>query len=109
MQPFFAACYAQSFGVALTTTTRRTILPRNRDTPEEAPSTSPSSNMPQILAWLLYTSFSTGERRLDKLTEMITEANPMGFPMTVNTKHYEAKVKRLLMDFALARQSVFHA
>ena len=50
-----------------------------------------------------------GERRLDKLTEMITEANPMGFPMTVNTKHYEAKVKRLLMDFALARQSVFHA
>ena len=25
----------------------------------------------------------------------------MGFPMTVNTKHYEAKVKRLLMDFAL--------
>ena len=45
MQPFFAACYAQSFGVALTTTTRH--------------------------------------------------------PMTVNTKHYEAKVKRLLMDFAL--------
>lgn len=59
------------------------------------------SCMPQILAWLLYTSFSTGERKLDKLTEMITEANPMGFPMTVNTKHYEAKVKRLLMDFAL--------
>ena len=59
------------------------------------------SFMPQILAWLLYTSFSTGERRIDKLTEMITEANPMGFPMTVNTKHYEAKVKRLLMDFAL--------
>lgn len=59
------------------------------------------SCMPQILAWLLYTSFSTGERRIDKLTEMITEANPMGFPMTVNTKHYEAKVKRLLMDFAL--------
>lgn len=59
------------------------------------------SFMPQILAWLLYTSFSTGERRIDKLTEMITKANPMGFPMTVNTKHYEAKVKRLLMDFAL--------
>lgn len=59
------------------------------------------SCMPQILAWLLYTSFSTGERKFDKLTEMITEANPMGFPMTVNTKHYEAKVKRLLMDFAL--------
>lgn len=59
------------------------------------------SCMPQILAWLLYTSFSTGERKLDKLTEMITEANPMGFPMTVNTKHYEAKVKRLLLDFAL--------
>lgn len=59
------------------------------------------SCMPQILAWLLYTSFSTGERKLDKLTDMITEANPMGFPMTVNTKHYEAKVKRLLMDFAL--------
>lgn len=59
------------------------------------------SCMPQILAWLLYTSFSTGERRIDKLTEMITEANPIGFPMTVNTKHYEAKVKRLLMDFAL--------
>lgn len=59
------------------------------------------SFMPQILAWLLYTSFSTGERRIDKLTEMITEANPMGFPMTVNTKHYEAKVKRLLMVFAL--------
>ena len=53
MQPFFAACYAQSFGVALTKTKRRTILPRNRDTPEEAPSTSPSSSMPQILAWLL--------------------------------------------------------
>lgn len=59
------------------------------------------SCMPQILAWLLYTSFSTGERRIDKLTDMITEANPMGFPMTVNTKLYEAKVKRLLMDFAL--------
>ena len=59
------------------------------------------SFMPQILAWLLYTSFSTGERRIDKLTEMITKANPMKFPMTVNTKHYEAKVKRLLMDFAL--------
>ena len=59
------------------------------------------SSMPQILAWLLYTSFFSGERRLDKLTEMITKANPMGFPMTVNTKHYEAKVKRLLMDFAL--------
>ena len=59
------------------------------------------SSMPQILAWLLYTSFFSGERRLDKLTEMITEANPMGFPMTVNAKHYEAKVKRLLMDFAL--------
>lgn len=59
------------------------------------------SCMPQILAWLLFTSFSTGERRIDKLTEMITEVNPMGFPMTVNTKHYEAKVKRLLMDFAL--------
>ena len=59
------------------------------------------SYMPQILAWLLYTSFSTGERRLDKLTEMMSEANPMRFPMTVNTKHYEAKVKRLLMDFAL--------
>ena len=59
------------------------------------------SCMPQILAWLLLVSFSTGERRIDKLTEMITEANPMNFPMTVNTKHYEAKVKRLLMDFAL--------
>lgn len=59
------------------------------------------SCMPQILAWLLLDSFSTGERRLDKLTERITEANPMKFPMTVNKKHYEAKVKRLLMDFAL--------
>ena len=59
------------------------------------------SCMPQILAWLLYTSFESGERRIDKLTDMITKANPMSFPMTVNTMHYEAKVKRLLMDFAL--------
>lgn len=41
------------------------------------------SCMPQILAWLLRTSFSTGERRIDKLTEIITKANPMRFPMTV--------------------------
>lgn len=59
------------------------------------------SRMPEILSWLLYSSYTTGERRIDKLTERLTEANPLGFPMTVNTNYYEAKVKRLLMDFAL--------
>lgn len=59
------------------------------------------SCMPQILGWLLLTSFSTGERRIDKLTDMITNENPIRFPMSINKKQYEAKVKRLLLDFAL--------
>jgi len=59
------------------------------------------SCMPQILAWLLLASYSMGERRLDKLTESITAENPMKYPMSVNKKLYEAKVKRLVMDFAL--------
>ena len=59
------------------------------------------SCMPEILSWLLLESFSTGERRIDNLTEKMKKNNPMKFPMSFNTKHYEAKVKRLLMDFAL--------
>lgn len=59
------------------------------------------SCMPDILGWLLLTSFTTGERRIDKLTDMITNENPIHFPMSRNKKQYEAKVKRLLLDFAL--------
>ena len=59
------------------------------------------SSMPEILSLLLYYSYTTGERKIDKLTARLTEENPLGFPMTVNKNYYEAKVKRLLMDFAL--------
>ncbi|MDO4515272.1 MAG: HpaII family restriction endonuclease, partial [Lachnospiraceae bacterium] len=59
------------------------------------------SLMPEILSWLLLKSYTSGEKKLEVLTRMITEENPMKFSMTVNKNHYEAKIKRLLMDFAL--------
>ncbi len=59
------------------------------------------SCMPQILAWLLLKNYTSGKHKLDELTKMITKENPMDFPMSVNKMHYEAKIKRLIMDLAL--------
>lgn len=59
------------------------------------------SSMPEILARLLVLSYSTDTRRLDQLTDIMTDLNPLGFPMTANTKYYEAKVKRFITDVAL--------
>lgn len=59
------------------------------------------SSMPLIIADLLVMSYTENTRQLDKLTEMLTEFNPLRFPMKVNKKIYEAKVKRFITDIAL--------
>lgn len=59
------------------------------------------SSMPEILARLLVMNYSEDTRLLNKLTDKLTESNPLKFPMRTNQKVYEAKVKRFVSDAAL--------
>ncbi len=59
------------------------------------------SSLPEILAHLLVMSCTEDTRLLDALTEKLSEKNPLNFPMKVNKKYYEAKVKRFISDVAL--------
>ena len=59
------------------------------------------SMLPQIVSDLLVLSYSEDTRILSKLTDKLSEINPIGFPMKTNKKQYEAKVKRFVTDIAL--------
>lgn len=59
------------------------------------------SSMPEILAHLLVLSYTEDTRSLDTLTKKLSDINPLQFPMNVNKKYYEAKIKRFITDVAL--------
>ena len=57
--------------------------------------------MPQILAYLLVMSYTENTKKLDELTDKLSDENPLKFPMQTNKKSYEIKVKRFVSDVAL--------
>ena len=57
--------------------------------------------MPQILASLLVMSYTENTKKLDELTDKLSDENPLKFPMQTNKKSYEIKVKRFVSDVAL--------
>ena len=59
------------------------------------------SCMPELIGELLKEAYQSGEMRIDKLIEVLTQKNPLGFVMKKNIKPYEAKIKRLLVDISL--------
>ncbi len=59
------------------------------------------SSLPEIIAHLLLLSYTEESRYLDRLTDILTDRNPLGFSMKTNRKLYEAKVKRFVSDVAL--------
>lgn len=59
------------------------------------------SNMPQIVSELLLLYYSGTGSRLNQLSDILQENNPLGYNTTHNHKFYEYKIKRLLSDAAL--------
>lgn len=59
------------------------------------------SSLPTILAELLLMSFTEKTKSLSQLTQILTELNPLKFPMQTNNAIYHAKVKRFVADVAL--------
>lgn len=59
------------------------------------------SCLPDILAHLLVMSYTEDTKKLDELTEKLSAVNPLRFPMQINKKSYEIKVKRFVSDVAL--------
>lgn len=59
------------------------------------------SNMPQIVSELLLLYYSGTGSRLNHLSNILQENNPLGYNTTHNHKFYEYKIKRLLSDAAL--------
>ena len=59
------------------------------------------SSLPTILADLLIMSYTEKTKNVSRLTQMLTERNPLHFPMQSNNAIYHAKVKRFVADVAL--------
>ncbi len=59
------------------------------------------SNMPEIVSELLLLYFSGEGSRLNQLSDILHERNPIGYNTAHNHKFYEYKIKRLLSDAAL--------
>lgn len=59
------------------------------------------SNMPQIVSELLLLYFSGIGSRLNHLSDILQENNPLRYNITHNQKFYEYKIKRFLSDVAL--------
>lgn len=59
------------------------------------------SFLPKIMAEILLESYRGGSKDLKRITEKITERNPMGYDMENNQKYYEHKVKNFLVASAL--------
>lgn len=59
------------------------------------------SNMPEIVSELLLLYFSGIGSRLNQLSNILQDNNPIGYNTSHNHKFYEYKIKRLLSDAAL--------
>ncbi len=59
------------------------------------------SNMPRIVSELLLLYFSGTGSRINHLSNILQNSNPIGYNTTHNHKFYEYKIKRLLSDTAL--------
>jgi len=59
------------------------------------------SSMPVILGEMLKYFYSGKEKTVEKLTQLVTESNPLNFDLSKEQPFYEYKIKRFLSDVAL--------
>lgn len=59
------------------------------------------SRMEEIVGELLKYAYTTREMNVSKIVDMMTQDNPLSFPMSTNKHHYEAKIKHLLYDITV--------
>jgi hypothetical protein len=59
------------------------------------------SQLPEILASLVYNYYKTGKSKVKELLEEINQQNPMNFDQSMNHPFYEYKIKNFLTESAL--------